>query len=82
MVFNGNISGFHPDVAGSNPVYRSKELIVKVKDVRALQEELGDAIAKMITSFEAETGCFVEEFEIHREGGKPWLVTVSAIVEV
>ena len=55
---------------------------MKVKDVRALQEELGSAVAEMITSFEAETGCFVEEFEIHREGGKPWLVSVSTIVEV
>ncbi len=81
-MFNGNISGFHPDVAGSNPVYRSKELIVKVKDVRALQEELGDAIAEMITSFEAETGCFIDEFIIERDSGKPWIVGVAAIVEV
>lgn len=55
---------------------------MKVKDVRNLQVELGKAVAEMITSFEAETGCFVEEFEINREGGKPWIVTVAAIVEV
>ncbi len=55
---------------------------MKVKDVRALQEELGKAIAEMITSFEAETGCFVDEFIIERNGGKPWIVNVEAIVEV
>jgi len=55
---------------------------VKVKDVRALQVELGDAIAEMVTSFEAETGCFIDEFIIDREGGKPWIVGVTAIVEV
>jgi len=55
---------------------------VKVKDVRALQVELGDAIAEMVTSFEAETGCFIDEFIIDRNGGKPWIVKVAAIVEV
>jgi hypothetical protein len=55
---------------------------VKVKDVRALQVELGDAIAEMVTSFEAETGCFIDDFIIDRDGGKPWIVNVTAIVEV
>lgn len=82
MVFNGSTFGFHPKSLGSNPCVRSKELIVKVKDVRALQEELGNAIAEMITSFEAETGCFIDEFIIDRNSGKPWIVGVSAIVEV
>lgn len=82
MVFNGNISGFHPDVAGSNPVYRSKELIMEVKDVKKLKEELNKAVAEMITSFEAETGCFVEDFIIDRVGGKEWLVSVDATVEI
>lgn len=74
--------GFHPFGAGSTPVARSKELIVKVKDVRKLREELGKAVAEMIMKFEAETACFIEEFEIDREGGKEWLVDVNVIVEV
>ena len=81
-MFNGSTFGFHPKSLGSIPSVRSKELIVKVKDVRALQVELGDAIAEMVTSFEAETGCFIDEFIIDRNGGKPWIVKVAAIVEV
>ena len=82
MVFNGSTFGFHPKSLGSNPCIRSKELIVEVKDVRNLQKELGDAVAEMITSFEAETGCFVEEFVIDRDSNKPWLVDVDVVVEV
>ena len=82
MVFNGSTFGFHPKSLGSNPCVRSKELIVKVKDVRKLREELGKAVADMIMKFEAETGCFVEEFEIDRQGGKEWLVEVDVVVEV
>jgi hypothetical protein len=55
---------------------------VEVKDVRNLQKELSDAVAEMITSFEAETGCFVEEFVIDRDSHKPWLVSVDVVVEI
>jgi len=55
---------------------------MEVKDVKKLKEELNKAVAEMITSFEAETGCFVEDFIIDRDGGKEWLVSVDATVEI
>ena len=55
---------------------------MNVKDVRKLRNELGNAVADMITQFEAETGCFIDDFLIDREGGKEWLVDVTVVVEI
>jgi hypothetical protein len=55
---------------------------MEVKDVKKLKGEFGQAVAEMIVKFEAETGCYVEHFEIERQGGKEWLVDVDVIVEI
>ena len=55
---------------------------MEVKDVRNLQKELADAIAEMVVSFEAETGCFIEDFVITREDFEPWDIDVDVVVEI
>ncbi|MHC4237812.1 MAG: hypothetical protein ACYSSM_06135 [Planctomycetota bacterium] len=55
---------------------------MEVKDVRNLQKELSKAVAEMVISFEAETGCQVDGFYIQRTPKEPWNVIIDVTVEI
>ena len=57
-------------------------IIMEVKDVRNLKEELEKAIGEMVMSFEAETGCLIDGFYIRRTPKEAWNAIVDIKVEI